>query len=72
MRGKDVIETNGLKRWANNEKGVWILLFSLWAPVTEDSKNRGVWPWVLCSMAFLFYMSHGQDLHGFFFGLVLN
>jgi hypothetical protein len=74
MRGKHVIKTKGLKRWASNGRGVWILLFlfSLRAPVTNDPENRGERPWVLCPMAFLVHISHGQDLHGFFIGLVLN
>lgn len=69
-----MIKMSGLKWWAHNGMGVWIFLFlfSLWAPVSEDPENRGERPWVLYSMAFLVHISHGQDLHGFFIGLVLE
>ena len=69
-----MIKIGGLVRWSRNGKGVWILLslFSLRAPVTKDPENRGERPWVLCPMAFLFYMNHGENLHGFFIGLVLE
>ena len=67
-----MIKNYVLNRWASNGKGVWILLFSFRPPVTKDSEKREERLWGICSMAFSFHISHGQDLHGFFISLVLN